>query len=46
MDDVIRKAQEEAEKLRERIRREQEEQPNRIEAPPIFPPPERESPEE
>ena len=37
MDDVQRKAQEEAEKLREKIRREQQDQPNRIVAPPIFP---------
>jgi hypothetical protein len=38
MDDVQRKAREEAERLREKIRREQEQQPNRIKAPPIFPP--------
>ncbi len=38
MDDVQRKAQEAAERLREQIKREQEQQPNRIQAPPIFPP--------
>jgi hypothetical protein len=37
MDDVKRKADEAADKMREDIRREQEEQPNRIVAPPIFP---------
>jgi hypothetical protein len=42
MDDVVRKAQEEADRLREKIRQEQEAQPNRIKAPPIFPPSKRE----
>ncbi|MFI5089637.1 MAG: hypothetical protein ACHP7P_06225 [Terriglobales bacterium] len=42
MDDVQRKAREKAERLREKIRREQEEQPNRIKAPPVFPPSKRE----
>ena len=42
MDDVQRKAREEAERLREKIRREHEEQPHRIKAPPVFPPSKRE----
>jgi hypothetical protein len=38
MDDVLRKAQEEIKRVNKEIRREHKEQPNRIEAPPVFPP--------
>ena len=38
MDDAQRKAREEAERLRKKIKREEEEQQDRIKAPPVFPP--------